>query len=83
VVPRLASGAAAPTGHTFGGHVSDEFAYGDEDRPEALQERIDLSTAATLGPTRVCLDRVGDIVVGSTMVIDPEGHRPHEDQIVS
>lgn len=62
----------------FAGHESVDFAYDDKERPEALQELIDLAAAATLGPTRVTLDRAGDIVVGSTLVIDPDGPSPRE-----
>jgi hypothetical protein len=62
----------------FAGHESADFAYDDKDRPETLQERIDLAAAATLGPSRVTLDRAGDIVVGSTLVIDPDGPSPRE-----
>ncbi|HQZ00986.1 MAG TPA: hypothetical protein PLQ63_13385 [Propionicimonas sp.] len=62
----------------FAGHDSVDFAYDDEERPEALQERIDLAAAATLGPTRVTLDRAGDSVVRSTLVIDPDGPSPRE-----
>ena len=63
----------------FAGHESVDFAYDDTDRPETLQERVDLAAAATLGPTRVTLDRAGDIIVGSTLVIDPDGPNLRED----
>ncbi len=63
----------------FAGHDSVDFADDDNDRPEVLQERIDLAGAATLGHTRVTLDRAGDIIVGSTLVIDPDGPSPRED----
>jgi hypothetical protein len=63
----------------FAGHESVDFAYDDTDRPETLQERVDLAAAATLGPTRVTLDRAGDIIVGSTLVIDPDGPSIRED----
>lgn len=67
----------------FCGHSSADFAYDDEDRPESLQERIDLAVAATLGPTRVTLDFDGDVIVGSTLVIDPDGPNPRENGPVS
>jgi len=57
----------------FAGHVSTDFAYADADRLDALKGRIDLAVAATTGPTRVIIDRVGDEVVRSEMVIDPDG----------
>lgn len=66
----------------FAGHNSTDYAYKDEDRTEALRERIDLGAAATLGPGRVTLDRC-DEVIGSTMVIDPDGQSPREDTVVS
>jgi hypothetical protein len=67
----------------FAGHSSSDFAYDDEDRPEALQGRIQLAVRATLGPTRVLLDRAGDVVVRSVMVIDPDGPSPDQDTIVT
>jgi hypothetical protein len=67
----------------FSGHNSVDFAYDDEDRPEALQERIDLAVAATLGPTRVTLDFDGDVTVASTLVIDPDGPSRREDGLMS
>lgn len=62
----------------FSGHSSADFAYDDEDRPATLQERIDIAVAATLGPTRVTLDFDRDVIVASTLVIDPDGQSPHE-----
>ena len=62
----------------FAGYDSTDFAYDDGDRPETLQERIDLAAAVTFGPTRVTLDCAGDIVVGSSLVIDPDGPSPRE-----
>lgn len=67
----------------FAGHGSTEFAYEDEDRPETLKERIDLAAAATNGPTRVALDWAGAVIVGSTLVIDPDGLGRREDVAVS
>lgn len=68
---------------TFAEHVGTAFAYEDADRAEALKERIDLAAAATLGPTRVVLDRCGDLTVGSSLVVDPDGVSPREDTVVS
>lgn len=65
------------------GHDSTDYAYNDDDRPEALRGRVDLGAAATLGPTRVTLDRCGEVIVGSTMVIDPDSPSPREDSVVS
>ena len=63
----------------FAGHSSKDFTYEDEDRPEALQGRIELAVLATRGPTRVVLDRDGERIVRSEMVIDPDGpHREHD-----
>jgi len=62
----------------FAGHSSTDYAYDDEDRPEALQGRIELAVLATRSPTRVVLDRDGEVVVRSVMVIDPDG--PHREQ---
>ena len=62
----------------FSGYSSADFAYDDEDRPATLQERIDLAVAATLGPTRVTLDFDRDVIVASTLVIDPDGQGSHE-----
>ena len=67
----------------FCGHRSADFAYDDEDRPATLQERIDLAVAATLGPTRVTLDVDRDVIVASTLVLDPDGPSPHEYSPVS
>ncbi|MGO4604556.1 hypothetical protein [Terrabacter sp. 2YAF2] len=67
----------------FAGHSSKDFAYEDEDRPEALQGRIELAVRATLGPTRVVLERAGDVIVRSVMVIDPDGPAPDQDMIVT
>ncbi len=66
----------------FAGHSSSDFAY-DEDQPEALQRRIDLAVLATLGPTRVVLDRDGEVIVRSVMVIDPDGPHRKQDTIVT
>lgn len=68
---------------TFADHVGTDFAYEDADRAEALKERIDLAAAATLGPTRVVLDRCGDLTVGSSLVVDPDGVSPLEDTVVN
>jgi hypothetical protein len=67
----------------FAGHSSKDFAYDDEDRPEVLQGRIELAVRATLGPTRVLLDRAGEVILRSVMVIDPDGPNPEQDTIVS
>ena len=67
----------------FAGHSSSDFAYEDEDRPEALEGRIELAVRATAGPTRVLLDRAGDVIVRSVMVIDPNGPAPEQDTIVT
>jgi hypothetical protein len=67
----------------FSGHSSADFAYDDEDRPATLQQRIDLAIAATLGPTRVTLDFDRDVIVASTLVIDPDGLSPREYSPVS
>jgi len=64
---------------TFVGHVSTDYAYDDVDRPKTLQERIELAVAATTGPTRVTLERLGVAVVGSWTVIDPGGTSPRQD----
>ena len=68
---------------TFADHVGTDLAYEDADRAEALKERIDLAAAATLGPTRVVLDRCGDLTVGSSLVTNPDGVSPREDTVVS
>lgn len=68
---------------SFAGHESVDFAYEDADRPDALQARIDLAVAATTGPTRVVRDCAGDLTVRSTLVVDPDGPHPREDQVVS
>ncbi len=68
---------------TFAEHVGTDFAYEDADRAEALKEQIDLAAAATLGPTRVVLDRCGDLTVGSSLVVDPDGVSPREVTVVS
>ena len=67
----------------FAGHSSSDFAYDDEDRPEALQGRIELAVRATAGPTRVQLDRAGDEIVRSVMVLDPDGAAPEQDTIIT
>jgi hypothetical protein len=67
----------------FAGHSSKDFAYDDEDRPEALQGRIELAVLATWGPTRVVLDRDGEVIVRSVMVIDPDGPHRKQDAIVT
>src|SRR6476661_7628594 len=67
----------------FAGHSSKDFAYDDVDRPEALQGRIELAVRATLGPTRVLLDRAGEVIVRSVMVISPDGPVPEQDTIVT
>jgi hypothetical protein len=67
----------------FAGHSSSDFAYDDADRPEALQGRIELAVRATAGPTRVQLDRAGDVIVRSVMVMDPDGAAPEQDTIVT
>lgn len=66
----------------FAGHSSPDFAYEDDDRPEVLQERIELAVRATLGPTRVTLHRVGEAIVKSELVIDPDGNHCEPDAIV-
>ena len=70
-------------GFSFAGHVSHDFAYRDDDRPEALQDRIDLAAEATSGPTRVIRDCAGEITVRSTLVVDPDGPHPRPDGVVS
>jgi hypothetical protein len=67
----------------FAGHSSSDFAYDDEDRPEALHGRVELAVRATRGPTRVLLDRAGEVVVRSVMVIEPDGPDPERDTIVT
>jgi hypothetical protein len=67
----------------FAGHSSADFAYDDEDRPQALQGRIELAIRATLGPTRVLLERAGEVIVRSVMVLDPDGPNPEQDTIVT
>lgn len=67
----------------FAGHISSDFAYDDEDRPEALQGRIELAVRATAGPARVQLDRAGDVIVRSVMLMDPDGAAPEQDTIVT
>ncbi len=57
----------------FAGHTNTDFAYDDGDRLEAFQECIDLAAAVTRGPTRVTLGLVGDVVVRSRLVVDPDG----------
>jgi hypothetical protein len=68
---------------SFAGHESTDFAYLDSDRPETLQERIDLAVAAATGPTRVICDTAGGIVVGSTLIFDHGGPHPRTDTVVS
>ena len=68
---------------TFAGHVSTDFAYDDADRVEALRDRIDLAAAATLGPTRVVLERCRELTLRSTLVMDPDGVSRREDAVVS
>jgi hypothetical protein len=67
----------------FAGHSSSDFAYEDDERIEALRGRLDLAVQATLGPTRVTLDRAGEVIVRSVMVIDPDGPREEQDTIVT
>lgn len=67
----------------FAGHSSSDFDYDDEDRPEALQGRIELAVRATAGPARVLLDHAGDAIVQSVMVLDPDGPVPEQDTIVT
>lgn len=67
----------------FCGHSTAEFAYDDEGRAETLQEQIDLAVAATLGPTRITLNVDGDVIVGSILVIDPDGSHPRQNGPVS
>lgn len=67
----------------FAGHVSTDHAYDDGARPEALQGRIELAVAATTGPTRVILERAGDAVLASTLVLDPESSSARQDTKVT
>lgn len=60
---------------TFAGHVCHGFAYRDQDRPETLQDLIDIAAEAASGPTRVTRDCRNGIIVRSTLVVDPDG--PH------
>lgn len=48
-----------------------------------LRGRLDLAVRATLGPTRVTLDRAGEVTVRSVMVIDPDGPGQEQDTIVT
>lgn len=68
---------------SFAGHRSTDFAYTDADRPETLQERIDLAVAATVGPTRVICDTARGVVVGSTLIFGHGGPDPRTDGVVS
>lgn len=58
---------------SLAGHESTDFAYEEESRTDTLRGRIDLAVAATLGPTRITVDRCEGCILGSTMVIDPDG----------
>lgn len=68
---------------TFAGHVSTDYAYNDAERPDTLQERIEFAVAASTGPTRVTLERAGTALIGSTLVLDPDGSSPRHDARVS
>lgn len=63
----------------FAGHYSHDFAYEDEDRPEALRERIDLAVEAARGPTRVICDQAGGTIIESTLIVNPDGPNSRED----
>ena len=57
----------------FAGHGVTDFAYEDEDRREVMEGQIDLAARVTLGPTRVTLERAGDVLVRSALIVDPDG----------
>ncbi|WP_460469001.1 hypothetical protein [Calidifontibacter terrae] len=61
------------------GHVGMDFAYDDADRAGVLLERLDVAARALIGPSRVVLRRAGGRVVGSSLVIDPDGAQPSFD----
>jgi hypothetical protein len=67
----------------FEGHSSVDYAYEDAEREDVLRGRIELAVAATLGPTRVIIDRDGDVIVRTLMVLDPDGPRREQDAILS
>ena len=67
---------------SFAGHVSTDFAYLDEDRPETLQERIDLAVEASIGPTQVVCDTARGVVVASTLIFGHGGPHPRTDTVV-
>lgn len=65
----------------FAGHCSYDFAYDDEDRPQALRGRIDLAVEAVNGPTRVICYRAGGTVIKSILMVNPD--RPDSSQDVA
>ena len=77
-VVRVNSGAEVFS-FVFGGHHSHDFAHDDADRLQTLRDRIDRAVEAACGPTRVVLERAGDTLVKSTLVIDPDGPAPRQE----
>lgn len=79
---RIATVGALPGAEVFlvdfAGHTGVDFAYEDADQRELLEQSIDLAAAATTGPTRVTVDRAGDLTIASSMIVDPEGPYPRK-----
>lgn len=66
---------------SFAGHTYFDYAYEDEERPEALQGMVDLGVALARGPSRVVLDIRADRVLRSRLVAGSDGDEPRVDQV--
>lgn len=66
---------------TFAGHDSHDFAYDDDDRLETLREPTDLAAQAITGPTRIILEQAGDVIIQSTMILNPDSPDSRQDVV--
>lgn len=57
----------------FQGFEGTDFAYDDDDRREVLKDRLSQAVRAVRGPTRVILERDGEKVVSSRLILLGEG----------